>query len=416
MRIDAAPGPVGSSHDDARGPDSPHPVGEPDVVAADRVLPGGNGQTPDRVLEPMLSVAGLRVVIDTPQGALEVLDDLSFTLRKGEIGCLLGPSGCGKTTALRTIAGFTQPAAGEILLAGRRLTTGRDAVAAEKRGVGIVFQDFALFPHLSVTDNVAFGLHKRTRSERDARVRHLLELVGLPDIGRRFPHELSGGQQQRVALARALAPSPSLLLLDEPFSNLDPDLRERLAMDLRELLRKEKTTALLVTHDQYEAFALADRVGVMQAGRIAQWDTPYRLYHQPATRGVADFVGLGVFLPGRLIHRDGLSSVELELGTLPISARGDQALAGASADLRGEVVVLLRPDDIVHDPSSPMRAVIIRKAFRGAQFLYTLRLPSGTELLALVPSHHDHAIGEAIGVRFAADHVVTFSRSDDGDC
>jgi iron(III) transport system ATP-binding protein len=236
----------------------------------------------------------------------------------------------------------------------------------------------------------------------------MLTLVGMTSLARRFPHELSGGQQQRVALARALAPEPQLLLLDEPFSNLDPDLRERLAMELRDILDEARITALLVTHDQYEAFAIADVVGVMQDGTVAQWDPPYRLYHRPATREVADFVGLGSFLPGRLRQRDGLSSVEFELGVLPIRARTDQALAGASANLHGEVVVLLRPDDVIHDDASPLRAEVVRKAFRGAQFLYTLRLPSGAELLALVPSHHNHALGEPIGIRFDADHVVTF--------
>ncbi len=342
-----------------------------------------------------------------PRGA-RVLDGLSFRLQAGEIGCLLGASGCGKTTALRSIAGFVRPDRGTIRIGHRRVASPVDWVEPERRGVGVVFQDYALFPHLDVSANVAFGLRALPAAERPARVTRMLELVGLPEIGRRFPHELSGGQQQRVALARALAPAPSVLLLDEPFSNLDPDLRERLALDLREILKRHGTTALLVTHDQYEAFALADRVGVMAAGRIEQWDTPYRLYHRPASRLVADFVGLGAFLPGRLEQRDDRMLVHLELGTLPIHARSDLASAGASANAHGEVDVLLRPDDVVHDDGSPLQAEVVRKAFRGAQFLYTLRLDSGRSLLALVPSHHDHAVGERIGVRFDADHVVTF--------
>src|SRR5690606_36624629 len=262
--------------------------------------------------------------------------------------------------------------------------------------------------HLDVAANVAFGLRAMPAAERPARVASMLELVGLPEIARRYPHELSGGQQQRVALARALAPAPSILLLDEPFSNLDPDLRERLALDLRDILKRHGTTALLVTHDQYEAFALADRIGVMNAGHIEQWDTAYRLYHQPETRLVADFVGLGAFLPGRLEQLNGCSCVHIELGTLPIRTRRDQALAGAAANKRGDVTVLLRPDDVIHDDASPVQAQVVRKAFRGASFLYTLRLPSGAKLLALVPSHHNHAVGERIGIRFGADHVVTF--------
>ena len=358
--------------------------------------------------DPALSVAGLRVGFDTPGGRTRVIENLDFTLARGNVGCLLGASGCGKTTALRAIAGFVRADTGEIRVAGRTVAGDGVWVEPEGRGVGVVFQDYALFPHLSVADNVAFGLRKSTGAARADRVARMLSLVGMTGLAQRYPHELSGGQQQRVALARALAPGPQLLLLDEPFSNLDPDLRERLAMELREILDEARITALLVTHDQYEAFAMADLVGVMQDGKVAQWDPPYRLYHRPATREVADFVGLGSFLPGRLRQRDGLSSVEFELGVLPIHARTDQALAGASANLQGEVVVLLRPDDVIHDDASPLRAEVVRKAFRGAQFLYTLRLGSGAELLALVPSHHDHAIGERIGIRFDADHVVTF--------
>ena len=355
-----------------------------------------------------LAVSELAVAFETPGGRVSVIDGLSFELRRGQIGCLLGPSGCGKTTALRAIAGFHRIDAGEIRLDDRVVASRRDWIEPERRGVGVVFQDYALFPHLDVAANVGFGLRGVPDERRRARVGRMLELVGMSAFAGRFPHELSGGQQQRVALARALAPEPSLLLLDEPFSNLDPDLRERLAMELRDILNEARTTALLVTHDQYEAFAMADVVGVMQHGRIAQWDLPYRLYHRPATREVADFVGLGSFLKGRLRQRDGQSSVEFELGVLPIHARTDQALAGASAGPHGEMLVLLRPDDVIHDDHSELLAEVTRKAFRGAQFLYTLRLASGAELLALVPSHHNHAIGESIGIRFDADHIVTF--------
>jgi len=357
---------------------------------------------------PALSVAALEICFDAPGGRTRVIDGLDFELGRGQIGCLLGASGCGKTTALRAVAGFVRPDRGEIRVEGRAVAAPGVWVEPEARGVGVVFQDYALFPHLNVAQNVGFGMRRVAARQRALRVKEMLELVGMHALADRYPHELSGGQQQRVALARALAPGPRVLLLDEPFSNLDPDLRERLAMELRAILKEAQITSLLVTHDQYEAFAIADVVGVMQDGAIAQWDPPYRLYHRPATREVADFVGLGCFLPGTLRQRDGISSVEFELGVLPIRARTDQALAGASAGPRGEVVVLLRPDDVVHDDASPLRAEVVRKAFRGAQFLYTLRLRSGGELLALVPSHHNHAIGERIGIRFDADHVVTF--------
>ena len=365
---------------------------------------------------PALCVQDLTVAYATPSGLVHVVDRLSFELPQGRIGCLLRASGCGKTTALRAIAGFVKPSAGSVRVEDQQVVGPNVWVEPEDRGVGIVFQDYALFPHLSVSDNVGFGLRSPGlgRGQRQSRIQRMLDLVGLRSLASRFPHELSGGQQQRVALARALAPSPRLLLLDEPFSNLDPDLRERLAMELRDILNEAGTTALLVTHDQYEAFAMADVVGVMQAGAIAQWDTPYRLYHRPSTREVADFVGLGSFLPGRLFQRDGLSEVHFELGVLPIRARTDQALAGASASIDGDVSILLRPDDIIHDDASPLQAEVVRKAFRGAQFLYTLRLPSGAQLLALVPSHHDHALGERVGIRFDADHVVRFPAEEPG--
>jgi iron(III) transport system ATP-binding protein len=211
-----------------------------------------------------------------------------------------------------------------------------------------------------------------------------------------------------VALARALAPRPKLLLMDEPFSNLDPDLRERLALEVRDLLKVTGTTALLVTHDQYEAFAMADQVGVMERGRIVQWDTAYQLYHRPATRSVADFVGQGSFVTGEIRQQGDATMLAFEVGHLPIQESLDRTLAATQADSDNRVEVLLRPDDVVHDEGSTVRAELIRKAFRGASYLYTLRLPSGRTLLALVPSHFDHQIGEHIGIRFAADHVVTF--------
>ena len=359
-------------------------------------------------IQPSLDVARLSVSFDTDAGPHAVLKDLDFTLSGGEIGCLLGMSGCGKTTALRAVAGFVRPSAGAIRIAGVEASTPDMLLPPERRGVGVVFQDYALFPHLTVAENVAFGLRKLARADRRARATKMLDLVGLADTVERYPHELSGGQQQRVALARALAPEPALLLLDEPFSNLDPDLRENLAMELREILKRHGTTTLMVTHDQYEAFALADTVGVMEDGRIAQWDQAYRLYHHPASRSVADFVGMGVFVPGRLRDESDHPVIDVELGRLPILNAEDRMQARTNAREGGHLTVMLRPDDVIHDDESPVQAQVVRKAFRGAQFLYTLKLPSGQPLLALVPSHHDHSIGQKIGIRFEAEHIVSF--------
>ncbi|HVE49819.1 MAG TPA: ABC transporter ATP-binding protein [Casimicrobiaceae bacterium] len=331
-------------------------------------------------------------------GEREVVRGLSFTLAPGAIGCLLGPSGCGKTTVLRCLAGFESISAGSIAIGGRVVATPTSHMPPEERGVGMVFQDFALFPHLTVARNVAFGLRKLTSTQLQRRADQMLELVGLREAASAFPHELSGGQQQRVALARALAPQPQLMLLDEPFSNLDVELRDRLSLEVRDILKASNTTAMLVTHDQHEAFALADEIGIMHDGTIEQWDTPYDMYHQPRTRFVADFVGEGVFLRGVAI---GAGRVRTELGELTTDNRLGMS-NGAAVDL------LLRPDDIVHDDASPWQAEVAAKAFRGADFVYTLLLTSGTRVLSLVPSHHNHAIGERIGIRLAIDHVIAF--------
>jgi iron(III) transport system ATP-binding protein len=339
-----------------------------------------------------------------------VLDALALDLPRGEIGCIVGASGCGKTTLLRAIAGFVPIDRGLIAIDGVPVATPTSSVPPERRGVGLVFQDYALFPHLKVEDNVGFGVRHGARGARRARVREMLELVGLAAYAHKYPHELSGGQQQRVALARALAPAPKLLLMDEPFSNLDVDLRARLGAEVRQILKASGTSAILVTHDQQEAFAIADRVGVMNHGRLEQWDRPYELYHRPASRFVADFIGEGVFLPAKVLNAQ---RVAIELGEL----RGDIPLPcderGCDVCGRGcHVDVLLRPDDVVHDDASPMTAEVVRKVFRGGDFVYTLRLASGREVLALVPSHHDHAIGERIGIRLDADHVVAFLADD----
>ena len=338
------------------------------------------------------------------------VDSVTFSLQAGEIGVLIGPSGCGKTTLLRAVAGLEQAHAGTITLDGQLVSSPAAHVPAESRRIGMVFQDYALFPHLDVARNVGFGLTHLPAAQRAARIAQVLELVGLPDAGKRFPHALSGGQQQRVALARALAPSPRLLLLDEPFSNLDVDLRERLAHEVRGILKAAGATALFVTHDQLEAFAIGDRIGVMHRGQLHQWDDAYALYHRPATRFVADFIGHGVFAPARIEQRGDNVVVHTALGDL--TDLQECPLPGAYAG--GLCDVLLRADDIVHDDDAPVKAQIMRKAFRGSEFLYTLRLATGEALMAHVPSHHDHALGEWIGIRAEVDHVVTFAREAPG--
>ena len=282
-------------------------------------------------------------------GRKRVLTDLSFLLEKGRIGCLLGPSGCGKTTALRTIAGFEPTDAGRIRINRQVVSSDRYRLPPEKRHIGMVFQDYALFPHLSVLDNIGFGLRDMTQKQKCGRIEELLDVVGLSDAASCFPHELSGGQQQRVALARALAPRPDLLLMDEPFSNLDVTLRERLSMEVREILKKHGISALMVTHNQQEAFAMADVIGVLHQGNLEQWDTAYNLYHRPATRTVADFIGEGVLLPGRVV---GNGAVETGMGVLEGNFT-HPCKNGCPAN------VLIRPEDIVHTHTSSLKAKIL---------------------------------------------------------
>ena len=339
-----------------------------------------------------LSHVGKRFGADGPVA----VDDLTLSLEAGHILALLGPSGCGKTTTLRLIAGFEVPDAGEIAIGGRIVVRAGDAgVPPEERSVGVVFQDYALFPHLTVSDNVAFGLTRAPRGERPARVARMLDLVGLGDLGRRYPHELSGGQQQRVAVARALAPAPTLLLLDEPFSNLDADLRSQMRDEVQNILRTTGTTAIFVTHDQEEAFTIADQVGVLNRGRLEQLDSPSTIYHQPATPFVAAFVGAADFLPG-LVTADG---VVTEIGVFAnVEGRSEGA----------RVRVMIRPDDVSFVPDAAGGAILLQRFFRGSETLYGLGLPSGHRVHSSQPSSATFATGLRVRPEANVLHVVTF--------
>lgn len=330
-----------------------------------------------------------------------VVRDLSLHIHPGAMVCLLGPSGCGKTTVLRAIAGFEPLYHGEIHIDGQLVSSPTTTLAPEKRGLGMVFQDYALFPHMTITDNICFSLKRCSKAEKSKTSDELLNLVGLEGLGERYAHELSGGQQQRIALARALAAKPKLILMDEPFSNLDVELRERLGLEVRDILKKQNIAAILVTHDQHEAFALGESVGIIKDGRLLQWDSPFNLYHEPTNRFVAEFIGQGIFITGHLVSPD---AVKTEVGIIS----GDRAYPwpiGTTVD------VLLRPDDIVPDTQSQLLAKVTNKAFKGASILYTLQLPTGNKLLSLFPSHQDHALGAEVGIRVAADHLITFKQN-----
>ncbi|MCP4431110.1 MAG: ABC transporter ATP-binding protein [Gammaproteobacteria bacterium] len=341
--------------------------------------------------------------VDVSYGGNQVLNQIDFTVEPGQIGCMLGPSGCGKTTVLRAIAGFEPISRGRILVNHVEFSSPRYCLPTEKRHIGMVFQDFALFPNMSVADNIRFGLRSWNTDQQQARIQELLAMIGMPASGQAYPHQLSGGQQQRVALARAMAPKPGILLLDEPFSSMDVELREQLAREVRNILKQERVTAILVTHDQYEAFAIADKICVINEGRIEQQDTGYNLYHQPGNRFVADFIGQGVIIPAEVV---GGFTVKTELGIIS-SDMLIEVDSGAIVD------VLIRPDDVVHDDHSDETAIVVEKAFRGADFLYFLRTDSGTEILCLAPSHHNHRINERIGIRLHVDHLVVFERTQE---
>ncbi|MDH5667172.1 MAG: ABC transporter ATP-binding protein [Nitrospira sp.] len=355
---------------------------------------GGIDRPPDTEtsLSPVLELRSVFCAYDPIRPAIR---DISFAAREGEILCLLGPSGCGKTTILRAIAGFEPVQSGEIFLSGRRVSSPSDAIPTEERHVGMVFQEYALFPHLRVTDNIAFGLGNLPRATRADRVQEMLQLTGLEGFERRYPHELSGGQQQRVALARALVRNPIVLLLDEPFSNLDPDMAGRMRHDLHALLRRMKTTTVLVTHDHDEAFAMADRIAVLNEGRLEQMDSPELIYHMPATPFVADFVGQADFIPGQV--QDGM--VHTELGEFPNTLDADEGTP---------LVVMIRPDDIRLTPNKSAGPKIVGRQFRGSENLYTIQLVSGQIVHSSESSTTVYQEETAVELRVAASHTVLF--------
>jgi iron(III) transport system ATP-binding protein len=314
-------------------------------------------------------------------GDVAAVDDASLCVARGEVVALLGPSGCGKTTLLRLIAGFERPDAGSVTVAGRLAASRHAWIPPEDREVGMVFQDYALFPHLTVAANIGFGL---TRRDRPRRVPELLQVVGLEGLGHRYPHELSGGQQQRVALARALAPAPELVLLDEPWSNVDPFLRETLRAEVAEIIRPLGVTVLLVTHDREEAFSLADRIALMRDGKVVQEGTPEQLYFAPASRWAAEFVGAANVLSGRVV--DG--RIETAIGAFLAN--------GASAE--SDAQVLVRPELLELEPSPTGAARVVGREFRGHDVFYRVRLDD-LELVSHRPSTEVVDLGSRVSIR-----------------
>ena len=329
-------------------------------------------------------------------GKVEVVHQVSFTLAEGEIGCLLGSSGCGKTTLLRAIAGFEPVTAGSIHIADSLLSDQHQQTPPELRQIGMVFQDFTLFPHLTVAANIAFGLSDSSKNNQ-LRVTELLDLIRLPEFGNRYPHELSGGQQQRVALARAIAPKPRLLLLDEPFSSLDTSSRRKLAREVANILRQEKITSLLVTHDQREAFTVADQIGVMDAGNILQWGTAKTLHLSPINKTVASFVSRGHWLSGT-VNADCMADTIFGL----IKLSGSNLLEGAKVDM------LVRAHDLVIDQHSPYQATVVSSSFVNNFMRYKIQLAEQIFTL-MTTTDTQYEIGSKIGLQYQPQNLVYFT-------
>jgi iron(III) transport system ATP-binding protein len=326
------------------------------------------------------------------------VDQLSFSLTEGELLGLLGPSGCGKTTLLRIIAGFEQPNTGKVELAGQCMT-GKDSwLPPERRNTGMVFQDYALFPHLNVADNIAFGLKTKkprpNRAKIGTRVAEVLNLVGLTGLEQRYPHELSGGQQQRVALARALAPQPALILLDEPLSNLDVQVRERLRHEIRSILKSTNTAGIFVTHDQQEAMAIADKIGVIRQGKLEQLGTPEEIYTRPSSKFVAEFVTQANFVKAK---KEG-NLWQTELGTWEIIT----PVTLNSGEL------MFRQEDVKLEPDDQATTIIQEREFLGREYRYCLETRSGKRLHARTKIATQIPVGTKVKLRVAPEAAYIF--------
>ena len=326
-----------------------------------------------------------------------ILDDVNLKIDTGEIVSLMGSSASGKTSLIRSIAGFHNISSGTIQIDGQVVDDSIRRSDVAMRNVGVIFQDLALFPHLTVRENICFGLNNIDSTQQQNRAKKLEDLLSIENITNRYPNQISGGQQQRVAIARAIAPKPNLLLLDEPFSALDYELKDNLMSDIMKLIKSENITAILITHSAEEAFKMSDKIAFISNNTITQFANPYDIYHRPASKEIANFFGISSYIKAKITDS---SHIKCILGDFV--GMVDQYNKDAKVDL------LIRPDDIIHDDDSLFSAKVTGKTFRGSDFLYELELKDGQKIFCFAPSHHNHQVNEVIGIKLDLDHLVIF--------
>ena len=326
-----------------------------------------------------------------------ILDDVNLKIDTGEIVSLMGSSASGKTSLIRSIAGFHNISSGTIQIDGQVVDDSIRRSDVAMRNVGVIFQDLALFPHLTVRENICFGLNNIDSTQQQHRAKKLEDLLDIENITNRYPNQISGGQQQRVAIARAIAPKPNLLLLDEPFSALDYELKDNLMNDIMKLIKSENITAILITHSAEEAFKMSDKIAFISNNTITQFANPYDIYHRPASKEIANFFGISSYIKAKITDSSHINCI---LGDFV--GMVDQYNKDAKVDL------LIRPDDIIHDDDSLFSAKVTEKTFRGSDFLYELELKDGQKIFCYAPSHHNHQVNEVIGIKLDLDHLVIF--------
>ena len=340
-----------------------------------------------------LNLQSVKIVLESKV----ILDDVNLKIDTGEIVSLMGSSASGKTSLIRSIAGFHNISSGVIQIDGQIVDDSVRRSDVQMRNIGVIFQDLALFPHLTVRENICFGLNNIDSTQQQNRAKKLEDLLDIENITNRYPNQISGGQQQRVAIARAIAPKPNLLLLDEPFSALDYELKDNLMNDIMKLIKSENITAILITHSAEEAFKMSDKIAFISNNTITQFANPYDMYHRPNSKEIANFFGISSYITAKITDSSHINCILDDFVGMVDQYNKDD-----------KVELLIRPDDIIHDDNSLFSAKVTEKTFRGSDFLYKLELKDGQNIFCYAPSHHNHQVNEVIGIKLDLDHLVIF--------